>query len=454
MAQNQSLFSAYVNKFFKGFIGRFTELYNGKKEQPSYLYTSMLNEEYSPDLTWNSTSLNNSIVAADVVAMDSPLPLKKRGVISRASGDVAKLGIKKSLKEKEISDIMVMEAKGQKEADIARRILNNVPKVINGIHSRVEIMFEQALSQGEILIDNENDEGLGIRVNFGYKDDNTYHATAAAWSDAENAKPLSDIRQLFEGAAANSDSISDVYLSESYFNLARKCAEVKELVASSRNQVIVNAASLPVPGRQATLDAFGDEFNANFHVVNNSYKTEAANGAQTVVKPWAQANVVGVPSSNVGRLVYGTLAEDMNRVAGVTYQKSGYILVSEYSHNEPSLEEFTAAQALVMPVIDDGEHIYVLHADGTGVISTDKDSLSFTAAANNTGKKVTVTHADKPWTAAVPVADSWCTITSSGNEITVKVSANNGSGAVKRTTTLTITDTDGNTKEVAIEQAA
>lgn len=453
MAQNTSLFSAYVDKFFKGFIGKFTELFNGKKEEPTYLYTSMLTEEYTPDLTWNATSLNNSIVAADVVAMDSPLPLKKRGVISRASGEVAKLGIKKSLKEKEISDIMVMQAKGQQEADIARRVLNNVPKVIGGIHTRVEMMFEQALSEGFVLVADDTMEGLGVRVDFGYKDDNIFHALAAAWSDAENATPLSDIRQMFDAASANSDSISDVYLSEQYFNLARKTNEVKELVASANNQVIVNPNSLPIPNRQKTLDALGDEFGATFHVVNNSYKVEAKDGTQTPVKPWAQANIVGVPSSTVGRLVYGTLAEDMNRVAGVTYQKSGFMLVSEYSHNEPSLEEFTAAQALAMPVIDDGEHIYVLHADGTGVISTDVDKLTFTASANNVGKRVTV-HADKPWTAAVPVAASWATVTYTAEQVTVKVSANSGSAAVKRTTTLTITDSDGNTAEVAIEQNA
>ncbi|MBO4718987.1 MAG: major capsid protein [Prevotella sp.] len=454
MAQNTSIFAAYVDKFFKGFVGRFTEYWNGKKQQPTYLYPTMLREEYTPDLTWNSTSLNNSIVAADVVAMDSPLPLKRRGTLSRASGEVAKLGIKKSLKEKEISDIMVMESKGQQEADIARRILNNVPKVIGGIQTRVEIMFEQALSSGQILIADDNMEGLGIRVDFGYKDANKFHAIAAAWSDSEHALPLDDIRQLFDAADANSDSISDVYLSEAYFNYARKCQDVKELVATANNQVIISAATLPMPNRQKTLEALGDEFGATFHIVNNSYMVEAKNGTQTPVKPWEQGNVVGVPSATVGRLVYGTLAEDMNRVAGVSYQNSGFILVSEYSHNEPSLEEFTAAQALVMPVIDDGEHIYVLHASGTGVIDTDVDKVTFTAAANTTGKKVKVVHADLPWTAAVPVADSWCTITTAGNEITVKVSANNGSGAVKRTTVLTITDSEGNTATVDIEQAA
>lgn len=454
MAQNTSIFSAYVDKFFKGFIGRFTELWNGKKQEPEYLYMDMLTEEYTPDLTWNSTSLNNSIVAADVVTMDSPLPLKKRGTLSRASGEVAKLGIKKALKEKEISDIMVMQAKGQQEADIARRILNNVPKVIGGIHTRVEIMFEQALSSGQVLVDSDN-EGLGIRVDFGYKDANTFHATAASWDDATNALPLTDLRQLFDAASANSDSISDIYLSEQYFNYMRKTAEVKELVIVSKNNIIASGSTLPMANRADTLAALADEFGATFHVVNNSYKVEDKAGNQTTVKPWIQGNVVGVPSSTVGRLVYGTLAEDLNRVAGVTYQNSGFILVSEYSHNEPSLAEFTAAQALVMPVIDDGEHIYVLHADGVAPISTDKDSLSFTSAADTTGKKVKVLHFEgDSFSIAIPVADSWATATKRGNEITVKVEANSGSGATKRETELTITDGAGNTKVIAIEQAA
>lgn len=454
MAQNASIFSAYVDKFFKGFIGRFTELWNGKRQEQTYLYTTMLTEEYTPDLTWNSTSLNNSIVAADVVTMDSPLPLKKRGTLSRASGEVAKLGIKKALKEKEISDIMVMQSKGQQEADIARRILNNVPKVIGGIHTRIEIMFEQGLSSGQILVDTDN-EGLGIRVDFGYKEANTFHAVTASWDDAANATPLMDIRQMFDAASANSDTITDVYLSEQYFNYARKTAEVKELVIVSKNNIIASGSTLPMANRADTLAALQDEFGATFHVVNNSYKVEDRAGNQSTIKPWVQGNVVGVPASIVGRLVYGTLAEDMNRVAGVTYQNSGFILVSEYSHNEPSLAEFTAAQALVMPVIDDGGHIYVLHADGVAPISTDVDKLEFTAAADTTGKKVKVLHYEGgSFTAAVPSADTWATVSVSGKTITVKVTANDDSGAAKRTTNLTITDGAGNTKTVAIEQAA
>ena len=431
MAQNTSLFSAYVDKFFKGFVGRFTELFNGKREEPTYMYTSMLTEEYTPDLTWNSTSLNNSIVAADVVSMDSSLPLKKRGTISRASGDVAKLGMKLMLKEKQISDIMVMESKGQQEADIARRVLDNVPKVINGIHTRVEIMFEQALSSGQLLIEGEDNEGTGIRVDFGYKDANRFHAIAAPWTTTATATPLDDIRQMFDAASANSDTIGDVYMSEAYFNLARKTAQVKELVAAANDQVITASSSLPVPNRTRTLSALEDEFGATFHIVNNSYKVENAAGVQAPVKPWVQGNIVGVPSANVGRLVYGTLAEDMNRVAGVSYQNSGFILVSEYSHNEPSLAEFTAAQALVMPVIDDGAHIYVLDANAAGSVAVAPDSLEF--AAKGGTKKVSV---DANTFSATSSA-AWASVTPGTKSFKVTAAANTGAA---RNAVITITD--------------
>lgn len=363
--QNTSLFSAYVDKYFKGLVGRYTELYNGKSSDLQYLYRDLLTEEYSSDLTWNSTSLSNSIVAADVVSLDSSLPLKRRSTIRRASGDITKIGIKRKLNEKTLSDISVMQAKGQNEAAIARRILDNVPNVLKGVYSRLDILFQQALSTGEILLSGDEGQGLGVRANFGYLEDNSFKAKTAAWSTPAKATPLTDIRQLFDAASANSDTITDLFISEAYFNYARQSVEVKSLVAAANNQVIADSSALPVPSRSKTIEALQDEFGATVHVVNNSYKVEAKDGTQTVVKPWEQGNIVGVPNPTVGRLVYGTLAEDLHRVEGVTYQNSGFVLVSEYSHNEPSLEEVTAAQALAIPVIDDGDHIYLLHADST-----------------------------------------------------------------------------------------
>ena len=78
---NTSMFAQYVNKYFKGIVGKVTELFNGKKNESDLLYEQMLDEEYSADLTWNSSSFNHSIVAADVVSM-APASLSRRGELS------------------------------------------------------------------------------------------------------------------------------------------------------------------------------------------------------------------------------------------------------------------------------------------------------------------------------------------------------------------------------------
>lgn len=361
MSMQKSMFGSYITKFFGSVVGKLTELYNGRKTESPYLYERMLDEEYSADLTWNTTELNNSVVAADVVSMDSSLPLKKRGTIRTASGDIPKLGIKKQMREKAISDVAVMQAKGLAAADIASKILNNVPAVIKGIKIRLEIMFEQALSTGLVLVANETNDGTGIRADFGFKEAHQFKA-AVNWATTGTATPIDDLHKMFDQADADGDVITKVMISKQYFDYARKTLQVRELVATSLKQTIVDSSFLPVPPRQATLDALAEEFGATFEVVNNSFVVEDKAGKKTTVKPWEQGNVVGITSDKVGRLVYGTLAEDMRRVAGVAYEKSGFILVSQYSHNEPSLAEFTAAQALAMPVIDNGGNVYVLDA--------------------------------------------------------------------------------------------
>lgn len=448
MGMERSMFGAYIDKFFKRAVGKITELINGKKNESELLHETMLDEEYSADLTWNSTALNQSVVAADVVSMDSSLPLKKRSTIRTASGDIAKLGIKYQLREKAISDINVMKAKGQNEAEIASKILNNVPRAIRGIKMRVEIMFQQAFSQGFCLVENDTNDGTGVRASFGYLDSHTLHATTAPWSDATYATPIDDIRAMVDLATSEGREIRYFYMSEQYFNLMRKTKQVIAFVASANNQVIIDASPLPQPGRQKTLDALRDEFNAEFVVVNGSYKIEKPDGSEVTIKPWVQPNIVGCQSNKVGRLVYGTLAEDLNRVAGVTYEKSGYILVSEYSHNEPSLAEFTAAQALAMPVIDDGQDVFILHADSTGVLTVDPETLSYTAAG---GTKKVAFHADSSVTVTKSEGATWLTVTKSGSQLSVKATANESTA---RTATITVTDANSNTATVSVSQAA
>src|SRR5690606_10900857 len=86
-------------------------------------------------------------------------------------------------------------------------------------------------------------------------------------------------------------------------------------------------------------------------------------GVRAVKKPGEQNMVVFLTDLQVGTLTYGQLAEELHPVAGVEYQKADeFILLSKYRKNDPLLE-FTSSQALVLPVIDNVDSIYLLDSE-------------------------------------------------------------------------------------------
>lgn len=353
---NPTLFVEFVKKWFGVLATRFTEKVNDTKNPLTYLYKTMLRPELSPDLKWDALSINKSIVAADVVSMDSPLPLKKRDAISTASGTIPKLGMKMDKSEKLLTDIQIMQARGATEAQIVQKIFEDTPRVIGGIYERLEYMFLKALSTGIMLVPDSENVGAGIRVNFGYKESNKF-GVQTKWGEEDYA-PLSDIERVITLAAEKGDIITTIALDRASYNLIRKSDEAKTLYAASIGNFTGNAQLIPTPTQ---FDAIvSDEYKVKFLVIDRSVRYEK-NGKQTPVKPFAENTLVFLTTEQVGTLVYGILAEETNPVAGVEYQKvDSYILVSKYSKNDP-LREFTSSQALVLPVIENVESIYLMN---------------------------------------------------------------------------------------------
>lgn len=453
----RSLFSELIEKYFPIWAGNIEERINGEATEPEMLHKTMLTEEYSADLTWGSTDFNRSIVAADVVALESSLPLKKRDVIESASGTIPKLGLKYERGEKYISDINVMRAKGVKEAQIAAKVMDDATKCFNGIEVRKEIMFEQAFSSGMFIIKDgtmyAGNDGTGVRVDFGYKAENSSNA-AVTWQQS-GAAPVTDIRNMIDAAAAKGVKISHLWMNRRAFEGIRTSDEGKQLAATF-NGVVITGAALPVPSRNSLTEAMTDEFGVTIHVVTGTFREQLPNGNFNPVTPWEDGIVIGTTTENVGRLVYGTLAEETNPVNDVDYQKIGsHTLISKFGKTDP-LVEFTAGQALAIPVIDDVKSIFRLNTTqaitfGGTDISDGKVSLPKTAVT--TAKVVTTGYAGYgTLTASVPASASWCTVAVDGTDVKITATAQ-ASSAPKRSTTVTVTD-GVTTKTFTVEQAA
>lgn len=353
---NQSLFVQFL-AYFKAIAKTIDDKVNGKKTELTYLYKEMLTEELSVDLQWKSLTVNSNIVAADIVALDSALPLKKRDSFGTASGDIPKLGMKLQLSEKQMSDIDVLKARNVETSILVDKIFQDQVKATMGIHEKLEFIFLQGLSSGIGLVEDENNVGTGIRVDYGYLASNKFGASLP-WSDA-NAKPIDDIKRVIKEARAKGDNIKVLMMSDVTFDKLAENAQTRENFAFSQNFV---GSNIPTPDLEQVNALMQRKFGLTIVVVDRTVTTER-DGVRTVHTPWATDNVIFLTSPKVGKLAYGILAEETRKSPKVMYEKSGsFILLKKWSTEEP-FAEFTSSQALALPVINNVSSIYLLNCE-------------------------------------------------------------------------------------------
>jgi len=341
-------------------------LYVKEKTAPikrTYLHKTMLRKVYSPDQKWEGTSAKTTYVAADMVAMDSPLPIKKRGSIATSNGKLPKVGMKKIMRETEINTVNIMkahyatattdEAKKAEKRRILQNLTNDGVACSVGIDEKNEANFLTGLSDGVVLVEDEENTGTGLRVDYGYLDENTFGTIVkghVSYEDFENVKKKAD---------ADGNTIVKVMLATSKLNEIRKERWARELVADAEDKVYTDTTTLKVPSKKKFIAALEDEFDIKVEEVDRTVIFEK-NGKQKSVKPWNAERIIFLCNEEVGSLVYGTLAEATNPVEGVKYATvDEYKLISKYSKTDP-LQEFTNGQALVLPVIEDVDQIYIL----------------------------------------------------------------------------------------------
>lgn len=130
---------------------------------------------------------------------------------------------------------------------------------------------------------------------------------------------------------------------------------------------------------------------------------------------------------------------------GFVFRKATIGTTKSWSADQGSLDVISVIG--LVPDTDDKE----ICADYSISISISPASLSFTSAADSTGKTVAVEGASGTITATPAADSSWITATVSGKTVTVKVSANTGA---KRTGKVSISDSGSGSLVVTVSQAA
>ncbi|WHX12240.1 hypothetical protein QMY64_13775 [Phocaeicola dorei] len=383
----QSQFVEYIRKIFPR-LQNVVDTVNGKRNgdnKRTYLHKSMLRKVYSADQKWSNAAVNTTYVAADMVSMNSPLPIKSRDAIAHANGSLPKIGMKKIMFESDINAVNIMKAQGAEWTNIANKLTSDPIACSVGIDEQNEANFLTGLSNGIVAVEDENNTGTALRINFGYLPENCFGV------ETQNELTLDDIKRVLAYADNNGDTIITICIALSTYNKLRQTQGAKELVANYRGQTFDSNTKLPVPTASLFDEAFADDNNGvAFLKIDRSIISEK-NGKRKPYKPWNQNKLIFLTTEEVGALVWGTLAEKTNPVEGVVYSTvDEYKLISRYRTTEP-FTETTSGQALVLSVIENVDQIYSLDISEGQAVDTSAETSDSTDAKitiwGNTYKK-------------------------------------------------------------------
>lgn len=349
-----SLYQTWVDKYFQPITLKVVEKLNDDKRLPSYRFRQLLRERYSVSGKWDSVGINNRLVAADYVSLDSPLPLKSRPTFGRVVGDIGKMGLEFRMNEQELTDLDKMVATGIPGQQIVNALFQDVPRAVGGIYEQIEKMTLEAISTGEALgkyVDDKN----GIRLDYGFYSDHKF-GVSTVWSNVASAKPIDDIVRILNEASNKGDSFVKMMIDRKTAGYLLSNDQIKGQFAFNAGFV---GSNIPTLSETNLSNLFRDRFGVEVDIVDRVVKEER-DGQIANVKPWKEGVVAFLTDNQVGDLVYATLAEENHPAKDVTYVKANsYILLARGVETRPSLMEFTRSQARVVPVIN-ADSVYLL----------------------------------------------------------------------------------------------
>lgn len=328
---------------------------NSETREILYLYKQKLRTQFSLDGRWASILAQYNRVAADVVALDTELPLKSRDTIETISGDIPKLGLKLHLTEKQMKDIDAMIVQNIPLQTIIDKIFADLVRCIEAIWERIEDIFLSELSSGVGVSERSN--GTGVRIDMNFYEDNQF-LVSDLWNTT-TATPLSDIQKVVDKSIEDGNTITEAYLDETALQLLYNNNQVRSQYAFDKGLAMTAATTVPVLDFETVSAIFKKKWNIKLTRINRRIKTEL-DGVKKSHNPWKKGNITFVCDEELGDLVWTTLAEESRPVNGVVYQKADeFILAKKYSKTDP-LREFTAAEAMVVPVLNNVDRIYTL----------------------------------------------------------------------------------------------
>lgn len=298
--------------------------------------------------------------AASVVSHNASAPLRSRANLSKMSGEVASIKVKRAMSETDYREYLVMKDLNvddvTKKTAILDYLFEDVKTVGNAGMKRLDMMTLQAISTGKIsLTATNNPDGIATGDIDLLMPATNFKKVAVIWATSATATPISDIKAVVQAGEAEGKTFAKMLMTRNSFWAMQKCTEAMSMLSGyfrmGNNQKMVG-----------TLDQYNEFLTANgfpiIELVNEAIGIET-DGVITVNRPFNDTSVVFIPDGKLGQINCAIPIEQMQPVDGVAYATFEKGLISKWSENDP-WNEFTAFEMKAFPGVETIDRIFIM----------------------------------------------------------------------------------------------
>jgi len=314
-------------------------------------------------------------VMADVVSYNSSAPLKTRKSISKLTGSIPSIRVKRQMTESDINDYNAFKAMATPDmGDLLRIVFNDTNFCMDAVLGRLEWFALQVLALGQISLSKVNNVGGIVTeevVDFQLAAANKKKMSAANryWSTGNETtcKPITDIRAVVKAAKTGGANPQYILMNDSKFSFMVTTDEVKNFVVPYTTWGATKIEMVPsLEILNKTLKAMG---LPQIIVIDTRVAYEDADHKIVNVDPWLNSagsskHVVFVDDIKCGNTLRGPIAEETNPPKQAVQAKKGGILISSWSQIDP-VTQYTKGEINAFPSCPSIDHIYNLDTEAT-----------------------------------------------------------------------------------------
>lgn len=363
----RSLLKELTDKRLKAYL-------KGTPNKPR-LWPTLFPLDYSDELTWESLNANGGgTIVADVVSYDSAAPEKGRQIIGKATGEIHKITVKRSMREKDFLMYKRLKkgALGDTEKEkILNLVYGDVDFVVEAVSGRNESMALQAASCGQISFNKQNNNGIitETAVSLGVPKENKL-CVKNLLSDKTTFDLFAEFKRI-KKASKKTGTVRYAWMDEDTFSDIMDTDKVR---ASYGFYLTKTKTSFEG-------DIFLEDINALLSkqklpqiiiVEDSDLIFEDDDHKRTELEAWKKGYIAFTIDKKFGRTQHGPIAEeDAESVKKHAIQaKKGHVLVTKWSEVDPVCEK-TKGEAHCFPVIDSPETVYYLNTNSKTVFIED-----------------------------------------------------------------------------------